>query len=44
MPRKAARATVTRRNMLGGQSLVEAVAELRDKILGTPDRTKPGAL
>ncbi len=29
-------------NMLGGQTLVEAVAEIRDKVLGTNDRPKPG--
>jgi hypothetical protein len=29
-------------NMLGGQTLVEALAEVRDKLLGTADRTKPG--
>ena len=29
---------------LGGQTLIEAVAELRDHILGTSDRTKTGAL
>ena len=29
-------------NMLGGQTLVEAVAEIRDKVLGTNDRQKPG--
>jgi hypothetical protein len=31
-------------NMLGGQTLVEAVAEIRDKVLGTNDRPKPGAV
>jgi len=31
-------------NMLGGQTLVEAVAEIRDKVLGTNDRGKPGAV
>lgn len=31
-------------NMLGGQTLVEAVAEIRDKVLGTNDRAKPGSL
>ncbi len=31
-------------NMLGGQTLVEAVAQIRDKVLGTSDRNKPGAL
>lgn len=31
-------------NMLGGQTLVEAVAEIRDKILGTTDRPKPGSV
>lgn len=30
-------------NMLGGQTLVEAVAEIRDAVLGTNDRGKPGA-
>jgi hypothetical protein len=30
--------------MLGGQTLVEAVAEIRDKVLGTNDRPKPGAV
>ncbi|MGV0793006.1 peptidoglycan-binding domain-containing protein [Mycolicibacterium sp. XJ1819] len=29
-------------NMLGGQTLVEAVAEIRDKVLGTEDRPKTG--
>ncbi|CPR79083.1 N-acetylmuramoyl-L-alanine amidase [Mycobacteroides abscessus] len=29
---------------LGGQTLVEAVAEIRDKVLGTNDRGKTGAL
>lgn len=29
-------------NCLGGQTLVEAVAEIRDKILGTEDRVKTG--
>jgi hypothetical protein len=29
-------------NQLGGQTLVEAVAEVRDKVLGTTDRGKPG--
>lgn len=31
-------------NCLGGQTLVEAVAEIRDKVLGTDDRTKPGVV
>lgn len=31
-------------NMLGGQTLVEAVAEIRDHLLGTEDRKKQGAL
>jgi hypothetical protein len=31
-------------NMLGGQTLVEAVAQIRDKALGTSDRMKPGAM
>lgn len=31
-------------NQLGGQTLVEAVAEIRDKLLGTNDRPKEGAL
>lgn len=31
-------------NMLGGQTLVEAVAEIRDHLLGTSDRDKGGAL
>ncbi len=31
-------------NMLGGQTLVEAVAEIRDKVLGTNDRDKPGTV
>lgn len=31
-------------NCLGGQTLVEAVAELRDKLTGTNDRPKEGAL
>ena len=31
-------------NMLGGQTLVEAVAEIRDKVLGTNDRSKPGSV
>jgi hypothetical protein len=31
-------------NMLGGQTLVEAVAEIRDKVLGTNDRPKPGSV
>lgn len=31
-------------NMLGGQTLVEAVAQIRDKVLGTNDRSKPGTL
>jgi len=31
-------------NCLGGQTLVEALAEVRDKILGTSDRDKTGAL
>ena len=30
--------------MLGGQTLVEAVAEIRDKVLGTADRNKPDFL
>jgi hypothetical protein len=30
-------------NSLGGQTLVEAVAQIRDKVLGTSDRMKPGA-
>jgi N-acetyl-anhydromuramyl-L-alanine amidase AmpD len=30
-------------NCLGGQTVVEALAELRDKILGTNDRSKTGA-
>lgn len=29
-------------NQLGGQTLVEAMAEVRDKVLGTTDRGKPG--
>lgn len=29
-------------NCLGGQTLVEALAEVRDKVLGTSDRTKTG--
>ncbi|MBY0442022.1 MAG: N-acetylmuramoyl-L-alanine amidase [Mycobacteriaceae bacterium] len=29
-------------NMLGGQTLVEAVAQIRDKLLGTNDRDKQG--
>lgn len=28
--------------MLGGQTLVEALAEVRDKVLGTSDRGKTG--
>lgn len=31
-------------NMLGGQTLVEAVAEIRDAVLGTDDRGKTGVL
>ncbi|OHU23387.1 N-acetylmuramoyl-L-alanine amidase [Mycobacteroides chelonae] len=31
-------------NCLGGQTLVEAVAQIRDKALGTNDRGKPGAI
>lgn len=31
-------------NQLGGQTLVEAVAEIRDHVLGTDDRQKEGAL
>jgi N-acetyl-anhydromuramyl-L-alanine amidase AmpD len=31
-------------NCLGGQTLVEAVAEIRDKLTGTNDRPKEGAL
>ncbi|AWN02628.1 lysin A [Mycobacterium phage Xavia] len=31
-------------NCLGGQTLVEAVAEIRDKVLGTDDRGKPGVV
>lgn len=31
-------------NMLGGQTLVEAVAEVRDKVLGTNDRGKRGVV
>ncbi|QFG15033.1 lysin A [Mycobacterium phage QueenHazel] len=31
-------------NALGGQTLVEAVAEIRDKVLGTDDRGKPGVV
>jgi hypothetical protein len=31
-------------NCLGGQTLVEAVAEIRDKLTGTNDRPKKGAL
>lgn len=31
-------------NCLGGQTLVEAAAEIRDKLLGTNDRPKVGAL
>jgi hypothetical protein len=27
--------------MLGGQTMVEAVAQIRDKVLGTTDRDKP---
>ena len=34
----------TRFNCLGGQTLVEAVAQLRDKVLGTNDRNKTGAI
>ncbi|WP_082931706.1 N-acetylmuramoyl-L-alanine amidase [Mycolicibacterium setense] len=34
----------TRFKCLGGQTLVEAVAEMRDKVLGTNDRGKTGAL
>jgi hypothetical protein len=30
-------------NCLGGQTVVEALAEIRDKLLGTNDRTKTGA-
>lgn len=30
-------------NSLGGQTVVEALAEMRDKLLGTNDRTKTGA-
>lgn len=30
-------------NMLGGQTVVEALAEIRDKVLGTEDRGKAGA-
>jgi murein DD-endopeptidase MepM/ murein hydrolase activator NlpD len=33
---------VMRWNCLGGQTLVEAVAEMRDKLLGTDDRSKTG--
>ena len=29
-------------NCLGGQTMVEALAEVRDKVLGTSDRGKPG--
>jgi N-acetyl-anhydromuramyl-L-alanine amidase AmpD len=29
-------------NQLGGQTLVEAIAEIRDKVLGTTDKGKPG--
>lgn len=35
---------VMRFNCLGGQTLVEAVAELRDHMLGTADRRKPGVM
>lgn len=31
-------------NCLGGQTLLEAVAEMRDKIMGTADRTKTGVV
>ncbi|MFM8798740.1 MAG: peptidoglycan DD-metalloendopeptidase family protein [Fluviibacter sp.] len=31
-------------NCLGGKTVVEALAEIRDKVLGTNDRGKPGAL
>lgn len=31
-------------NMLGGQTLVEAVAEIRDKVCGTNDRDKKGVV
>lgn len=31
-------------NCLGGQTLVEAVAEIRDKVCGTNDRAKPGVV
>jgi hypothetical protein len=31
-------------NMLGGQTLVEAVAQIRDKVCGTTDRNKPGVV
>jgi len=31
-------------NCLGGQTLVEAVAEIRDHVLGTSDRNKTGAI
>ena len=31
-------------NMLGGQTLVEAVAEIRDKVCGTSDRDKRGVV
>lgn len=31
-------------NCLGGQTLVEAVAEIRDHVLGTSDRAKPGVV
>jgi N-acetyl-anhydromuramyl-L-alanine amidase AmpD len=34
----------SRWEMLGGQTLVEAVAEIRDKLLGTNDRQKTGTL
>lgn len=34
----------TRFNCLGGQTLIEAVAQLRDKVLGTSDRDKTGAI
>lgn len=31
-------------NCLGGQTLVEAVAQIRDKVCGTEDRSKPGVV
>ena len=36
--------SMLRWNCLGGQTLIEAVAEIRDKILGTDDRKKNGVV